>query len=152
MKKKTCCVSGHRDISKDKVRIIKEELNRAILWSIEKKYTHFISGFAFGVDLMFAEIVIELKKSYDITLEAAIPYLGRMKTPDKNFQNLIKACDVVKVHSDCYIKSCYTKRNRYMVDCSQHIIVVYDGRKVGGTVMTMKYAQKLKKECYIIKI
>ena len=43
------------------------------------------SGFAAGVDLIFAGIVADLKREYPITLEAAIPYPGRMDTPDKAF-------------------------------------------------------------------
>ena len=36
--------------------------------------THFISGMAIGVDMIAAEIVLELKKDYpQITLECAIP-------------------------------------------------------------------------------
>ena len=43
-------------------------------------------------DLIFAGIVAGLKQKYPITLEAAIPYPGRMNTPDKEFQRLLKAC------------------------------------------------------------
>ena len=62
-------------------------------------------------DLLFAEIVNELKTSYPFTLEAAIPYPGRMKTPDKTFQRLIRCCDVVKIHAAAYFKGCYMCRN-----------------------------------------
>ncbi len=118
-------------------------LTHAIQNAIACGYTHFISGFAAGVDLMFAEIVVDLKTSQAITLEAAIPYPGRMKTPDKTFQRLIGACDVVKVHSAAYSKGCYMVRNRYMVDNSSLVIAVYDGRETGGTAVTVRYATKL---------
>ena len=95
---------------------------------------------AAGVDLIFAEIVAELKREYLISLEAAIPYPGRMNTPDKAFQQLIKNCDVIRVHADHYYKGCYMNRNRYMVDSSTMVIAVSDGREYGGTVATMRYA------------
>lgn len=138
---KTCCVTGHRDLSEEQRVRIDELLRREILSAIEDGYTHFISGFAAGADLLFAEIVNELKASYPITLEAAIPYPGRMKTPDKTFQRLIRCCDVVKFHSTSYSKDCYMRRNRYMVDQSQRIIAVYDGRSTGGTAATVRYAK-----------
>lgn len=138
---KTCCVTGHRDIPEEQKIKIDELLHREILMAIEDGYTHFISGFAAGADLLFAEIVNELKASYPITLEAAIPYPGRMKSPDKTFQRLIRCCDVVKIHADAYFKSCYMRRNCYMVDQSQRIIAVYDGRCTGGTAATVRYAK-----------
>ena len=136
---KTCCVTGHRDIPTEQMDRIQELLRREILAAIEDGYSHFISGFATGADLIFAEIVAELREVYPITLEAAIPYPGRMKTPDKSFQRLIRCCDMVKIHSDTYFKGCYMRRNRYMVDQSQRVIAVYDGRPTGGTAATVRY-------------
>lgn len=137
---KTCCVTGHRNIPAEQMDRIQELLRREILAAIEDGYSHFISGFATGADLLFAEIVAELREVYPITLEAAIPYPGRMKTPDKTFQRLIRCCDTVKIHSDGYFKGCYTRRNRYMVNQSQRVIAVYDGRPTGGTAATVRYA------------
>ena len=111
------------------------------LTAIEDGYTHFISGFAAGADLLFSEIVAGLKEIYPITLEAAIPYPGRMKTPDKTFRRLIRCCDTVKVHSNGYFKGCYMRRNRYMINQSQRVIAVYDGRPTGGTATTVRYAK-----------
>lgn len=137
---KTCCVTGHRDIPEEQMARIQELLHREILKAIEDGYTHFISGFAAGADLLFADIVAELRKIYPITLEAAIPYPGRMKTPDETFQRLIRCCDTVKIHSAGYFKGCYGRRNRYMVNQSQRVIAVYDGRPTGGTAATVRYA------------
>ena len=139
---KTCCVTGHRDIPAEQADRIRELLRQEILTAIGDGYTHFICGFAAGADLLFAEIVVELKEICPITLEAAIPYPGRMKTPDKTFQRLIRCCDTVKIHSDQYSKDCYMRRNRYMVDQSQRVIAVYDGRSTGGTASTVRYAME----------
>ena len=139
---KICCVTGHRDIPEEKMDRIQKLLRQEILAAIEDGYTHFISGFAAGADLLFADIVAELKEIYPITLEAAIPYPGRMKTPDKTFRRLIRCCDIVKIHSDSYSKDCYMRRNRYMVDQSQRVIAVYDGRPTGGTAATVRYAKE----------
>ena len=138
---KTCCVTGHRDIPAEQMDRIQELLRREILAAIEDGYSHFISGFAAGADLLFAEIVAELREVYPITLEAAIPYPGRMKTPDETFQRLIRCCDNVKIHSDSYFKGCYMRRNRYMINQSQRVIAVYDGRPTGGTATTVRYAK-----------
>ena len=81
MNEKTCCVTGHRDISEKRIDYVRQALRYAILSAIEDGYTRLISGFAEGVDLMFASIVAEEKRQHpDLFLEAAIPYAGRLKT------------------------------------------------------------------------
>ena len=139
-KEQTCCVTGHRDISPDQAGMIRTKLRQEILNAIREGYTHFISGFANGTDLIFAEIVVALKGEYPITLEAAIPCSGRMNTPNVDFQRLIGYCDVVKILSERYFKGCFMRRNCYMVDASQRVIAVYDGRATGGTAATVRYA------------
>ena len=145
-KEHTCCVTGHRNIPADKIQYVQIQLRQELLQAIQSGYTHFISGFAAGVDLIFAGIVADLKREYPITLEAAIPYPGRMNTPDEVFQCLLKECDIVKVHTDRYSKSCYMVRNRYMIDCSALVIAVHDGRKSGGTAATIKYAHQMERD------
>ena len=130
-KETTCCVTGHRDIPENSLDSVRHKLRVEIISAINDGYTHFVSGFARGVDLLFASIVAELKAEYDISLEAAIPYDSRMKTPDTEFHALIAYCDRVTVLSDHYSKNCFAVRNRYMIDMSQRVIAVYDGRGRG---------------------
>ena len=149
-KEHTCCVTGHRDIPNEKVLSVQNSVYQELKQAIHSGYVHFISGFASGVDLIFAGAVIDLKSKYPISLEAAIPYPGRLNTPDKTFQRLIKGCDVVKVHTAQYSKGCYMVRNRYMVDHSTLVIAVHDGRKTGGRAATIRYAHK--SDCIIQEI
>ena len=151
-KEHTCCVTGHRDIPADKIQYVQMQLRQELLQAIRSGYTHFISGFAAGVDLIFAGIVADLKREYPITLESAIPYPGRMNTPDEVFQCLLKECDIVKVHTGQYSKNCYMVRNHYMVDCSTLVIAVHDGRKSGGTAATIKYALQMERDIREIRL
>ena len=141
MEGKTCCVTGHRTIPKSELERGREELEREIRIAVAEGYTHFISGFAEGADLLFADIVLRLKQeSPYLTLEAALPYALRVRTNDREFHRLFSRCDKVTVLAPCYYAGCYGKRNRYMVDASQRVIAVYDGRKTGGTASTLRYA------------
>lgn len=45
-----------------------------------------------------------------------------------------------------YQPSVYSHRNRYMVEHSDRVIAVYDGREKGGTVRTVRFAHQMKKE------
>lgn len=151
-KEDTCCFTGHRNIPVDQLPVVSAKLRAEILQAISEGYTHFICGFAIGADMIFAEIIAELKQEYSLTLEAAIPYPGRMNTPDKIFQRTIACCDIVKIHSDHYNGGCYMKRNRYMVDQSSRIIAVHDGRLIGGTTSTLKLAKKANCNAAIIAL
>lgn len=79
MNGKTCCVTGHRDIPAAQIGYVEQELRREVKAAIADGYTCFISGFADGVDLIFAAIVAEQKEFFqELFLEAAIPYAGRI--------------------------------------------------------------------------
>lgn len=147
------CVTGHREIDVNKIDKVKDGLKYWIEYCIEKGYTNFISGFAIGVDLIFAELVIEEKRNNpDITLEAAIPYANRMNTYDKKFQELIKKVDKITICNQEYNDECFFIRNRYMVDNSDIVIAAWNVNKRGGTYYTMNYARKKQKELHIIYI
>ena len=153
MEEKTCCVTGHRDIPKERLDYVEQELRREVQAAIEDGFTRFISGFAEGADLMFAAIVVEEKVQHpEFYLEAAIPYPGRLKSKDQQFQKLLKACDGIKVVCNTYSKSCFFQRNRYMVAESQRVIAVYDGRERGGTLFTMREAHAVRREVRVIRI
>ena len=56
---------------------LKEKMRGAAEMLIAEGYTHFISGMALGADIYFAECILRLKETYNIVLEAAVPYSGQ---------------------------------------------------------------------------
>ena len=153
MNEKTCCVTGHRNISIDCITRVEQALRHEILLAIEDGYTRFISGFAEGADLIFASIVAEEKKHHsNLYLEAAIPYAGRLKPQNQQFHELLRACDGIKIVCQEYAPSCFLERNRYMAGESQRVIAVYDGRERGGTLFTMRYAHSIGREVREIRV
>ena len=97
---KKCCVTGHRDIPAERIDYVRESLEKEIDLAIADGFNYFISGFAKGVDLMFAEKVAErIRSGREIFLEAAIPYAGRLDTGDVMFQNLLPYC--CRIHVTC---------------------------------------------------
>lgn len=155
MKEKTCCVTGHRDIPAEQIGHIKKSLEQEIDHAISDGFSCFISGFADGVDLLFAGIVAErITKNPALKLIAAIPYRRRLDTLKKSEQTraLIDLCAEIYVAAEEYHPSVYAKRNRYMVERSDRVIAVYDGREKGGTVGTIRLAHTLRKELREIAI
>lgn len=128
-------------------------MEKEIRAAVADGYTRFISGFAEGVDLIFAALIIELKaQGYPLVLEAALPYRGRLNSRDTFFQKVISLCDRIKVLCEKSSHNCYHIRNQYMVDESSQIIAVYDGRENGGTLYTINYANTKGRTVKMIKV
>jgi len=149
MEGKTCCITGHRDIPQKEINHIKTELRCEIEKAVSDGFTRFMSGFADGVDQFFAEIVLDLKKANPaLELVAVIPYQKRLDNlmgKGKTYE-MLKACADVVIIRDEYQPSVYSHRNRYMVEHSERVIAVYDGREKGGTVRTIRFANMMRKE------
>lgn len=164
---KTCCLTGHRPKGfpwdyadkdcmehKSYLALLREK----VVELISKGYSHFISGGALGADSDFAEIVIDLRKSAypDITLEIAVPCPNqdlKWRSEDKRgYKKIFKAADSVNVISEKYSDFCMQKRNEYMVDHSDFVIVVWNGEKQGGTYRTFQYTQRKKKPFMVIDL
>ncbi len=150
---KTCCIIGQREISEEKIYFIKERLRKEIIKAIKNGFTHFISSFEDVIDLMFADIVVELMGEYpNISLEAAISHLGKLNITNICFQKMLDKCKVVGITSEKYYEGCFLKRNRLMVNFSQLVISVFDGRNIDETLHSINYAKSLGKEVIEIKI
>lgn len=150
---KACCVTGHRRIAEDKIDYVTGELRREITEAIKDGFTLFISGFAPGADMIFAQLVIELKKDNpDIELDAALPYGEWFKNRSQADKDLLSKCVCIGVHSEKTNRDCYLIRNRFMALTCERVIAVYDGRDNGGTVKTMRYAAALERDIRTIKI
>jgi len=161
-KRKTIAFTGTRTLfskCKENTDIYYSKLKRMIkdeiIELIEKEaFNYFINGLAVGSDQLCASIIIELKKFYNITLEAAIPCINQDKLwnseSKKNYQKILSLCDVKKyISNDEYKKGCMLKRNKYMVDNADIVIAIWTGKSRSGTAQTIRYAN-LKKVPVII--
>ena len=54
MQKKTCCVTGHRDLPQKEINRVKTALRKEIEKAVADGFTRFMSGFAESVDQYFA--------------------------------------------------------------------------------------------------
>ena len=152
---KTVCFTGHRpqtlkflwNEESEMCRALKMQIKNTITELIEKENAiHFISGMALGVDMICAEIVLELKKTYpQITLECAIPCETQAARWSEIYReryfNTIISSDKETLLQTQYTADCMMKRNKYMVDKSDIVVAVWNGSK-GGTANTVKYAKQ----------
>lgn len=155
MKHLTCCVTGHRSIPAEQLGPVRQALERELDHAIADGCTAFLSGFAEGTDLLFAELVAEkMAENPALRLEAAIPYQGRLDALRKAARTgaLLARCAEIHVAAAAYLPSVYAKRNRYMVERSDRVIAVYDGRAKGGTAGTVRLARAMGKDLRLIPL
>ena len=158
---KTCCFTGHRPqklgYGENSIQCdeLKNRLEEPIIELIEKEgVTHFISGVALGVDTYAANIVLKLKSNYPmITLECAIPcetQAVKWNERDRDiYYDLLSKSDKETLLQQKYTSDCMQKRNEYMVDNSNYVIAVWNG-KPSGTGNTVKYAMKNNKMVLLV--
>lgn len=161
-KKTTVCFSGHRpeklpdkgDLTSLKMKGVLSMLYYEIQQSIEQGFKTFIIGGAKGIDLWAAEFIMQFKyRGSDIDLVIALPYkdFGVNYTGMELFLrgNAVKTSSLIVNVSEEPSKSCYRKRNQFMIDHSSRLIAVISNLK-SGTGQTVNYAEKNGIETKII--
>lgn len=162
--KRTCCFTGHRpqrlpfqfdEQHPDCVRL-KERLRQEMVRLItEEEVSCFITGLALGIDMICAELVLELKETHpQVTLECAIPYeeqAARWTVPHRErYYDIIVRSDYENQLQGYYTSDCMKKQSHYMVEKSGHVLAVWDGDARSRTGRTVRYARELGREITII--
>ena len=141
-----CCFTGHRPQKLSAPdRKIKKALEEEVKRAIDDGFTTFISGMAQGVDIWAAEIIIKLRKKYNLKLICASPFEGFEKSWSEDwkraYQKIIQNADLVKYICPSYSPACFQIRNEWMVDHSARVIAAWNGEP-SGTKNTVVYAEK----------
>ena len=140
-----CVIAGHRPerlgIEEQQVRAF---LEREIKAAYSCGMNVFISGMARGVDQWAADIVLKMKESFpDIRLICAIPYVGFERSWNerdrREYARIAARADLVRFIGNGSGRSCFMRRNRWMVEHASRLIAVWNG-KPSGTAATIKYA------------
>ena len=135
--------------------MLKEVLAAQISALAERGVTDFLSGMAQGTDLWCAQIVLDLrKKNPALKLHAILPCEGQESKWTASAQALYhsileQANEIVYVEQE-YSRDCMLKRNYYLVDHSTILLAVYNDIRRSGTGATLRYAQQLRRNIYIL--
>lgn len=152
------CFTGHRpDVFPWKynnddpgLRALKRAILDEILTFASQGELAFMSGMALGVDLWAAEMVLFAKEQgLPVTLHAAIPCAGQdrvwPRSSQVQYKSILDQCDSSVTLSERYTAACMQARNVYMVDHSNAVIAVHNGKQSGGTWNCIQYAKEAKK-------
>ena len=165
----TCCFTGHRsrdlpfggDMRKQGMKCLASSLQLLMVEAIADGYKTFISGMSDGIDLICAQLVLELAKSGrygDLRLVCALPYreqFGEIVTTLDKYKDsvVIDGCDEKVIVSDKADRDRYKKRNQFMVDHSSRIIGVIKEKTAGsGTLQTVNMAKRAGLEIKMISL
>lgn len=145
MKDKTCCFTGHREISGD-INQLELSLKPILTQLINSGIIYFGAGGARGFDTFAAQTILELKPIYPhIKLILVLPCPNQTKGWHTNdiraYEHIKKQADKIKILSDHYYDGCMLARNRHLVNCSS-VCVCYMQKSCGGTAYTVRYAAK----------
>lgn len=141
-----CCFTGHRP---EKLTVPQDEIKAALETKIREAiadgYQTFVSGMARGVDLWAAEIVLRIKEEgWPGHLLCASPYRGfEAQWSEKwkrMYRRVMDSADLAGFVCAQYSPGCFQIRNEWMVNHSNRVIAVYNGRP-SGTRNTIRYAK-----------
>ena len=154
--RKACAFTGHRPkklpwgYNEKDMRCValKAELERQIRLLIQEGVMDFLSGMAEGIDLLAAEIVLNLRAEYpDIKLHCILPCRGQEAewpaASQARYHAILEQADSIVYVSRIFRKNCMLERNHFLAAHSDVLLAVYNGEYRGGTAATIRYAQKL---------
>jgi uncharacterized phage-like protein YoqJ len=123
-----------------------------LLFIVRSEFKSSASRGSYACEVTFAYAKVFIKVLY-LTLEAAIPCRSQPNvwkdSLKKRHNEILSQCDKVTLLQENYTSDCMIKRNRYMVDKSDYVAAVWNG-KPSGTGNTIEYALKRNKPVYCI--
>ena len=145
---KKCCFSGHRTLPEKELPNLKIDLDVTLRGLIAEGVCEFFCGGARGFDLLAAENVLYLKKTYPfLKLHLILPCKEQeefwSKEDKEQYYSVLALANSVEFLYEKYNNHCMFERNRALTD-SADILLCYLTNDSGGTAYTVKLAAKKK--------
>ncbi|MCL2569217.1 MAG: DUF1273 domain-containing protein [Oscillospiraceae bacterium] len=147
MREKTCFLTGHRDIPRDKYPEVLAKLERAVDGLIARGVEYFGVGGALGFDMLAALTVLRARRQHpEVKLILVLPCkdhdFGWPGEDRAIFEQIVSQVDKVVYTAEKYYGGCMYKRNRHLAEQSGFCVCYLD-RVTGGTAYTVSYAKSL---------
>lgn len=142
---KTCCFTGHREMSKN-IDVAIKRLYLEIDKLIENGIDTFLSGGARGYDQISALIIIAKRNAgANIKLVLVLPCKDQDKLwseKEKNqYKEVLKGADEIIYTSEEYTKDCMKIRNQKLVEMADVCLCALE-RERTGTAQTVRLAKE----------
>ena len=163
MIKKSCAFTGHRPYklpwkyneADPRCVSLKMALLEQIRALAAAGVTDMYSGMAEGVDIWCSRVVLFLRKENPaLRLHCVLPHEGQADkwsaSAQERYRLILNQADSADYISRKYYDGCMIDRNHRLVDAAAHLLAVYNGERRGGTAATVRYAQKLGRDIWIV--
>jgi len=146
-------ITGHQSIPRSALAFVEESIS-AVLDGLSEDLTG-VTALAEGADQLFAEILLE-KGGH---LHAVIPCANyeasfRQGKPREHFLRLLAQADSVEtLDSACCSEAAFLAAGQQVVDLSEVLIAVWDGRPargLGGTADIVAYAEEREVQLLVV--
>lgn len=147
LRQRTCCFTGHREISEKDLPGILERTERAVRWLIEHGVVFFGVGGALGYDTETAKLLFRLRATDYPQIKVILVYPFKGFTScwsDEQrveYARLLPQYDKAVCVAQRASREAYLSRDRHLVDGSAYCIA-YCTRDSGGTAYTLRYARQ----------
>lgn len=128
----------------ERARTLRDVMFHETEKTVQLGYRRFLCGFTAGVDLIFAETVLELRRKYpEITLESVLAYENEAASWEEctreRYYRLLGYCDREHLLQTRFTTGCLARRNRYLIDHANMLLAVSDGL-LGNPLQAIHYA------------
>ena len=160
----SCAFTGHRpqrfpwrfNENNPQCVALKAVLTEQITILAKSGTTDFFSGMALAADTWAAQSVLTLREEYpQIKLHCVLPCKDQdakwNAAAKETYHAILAQADSVRYVSRYYYNGCMLKRNRQLVEMASALLAVYDGKPLGGTAATIRYAQEQRKEIICVE-
>ncbi len=142
---KTCCFTGHRELS-DNINIAIKNLYREIDNLIERGVDTFLSGGALGYDQISALIIIAKRNAgANIKLILVLPCKDQDKywseKEKTQYQEVLNGADEIIYTSQEYTDDCMKIRNKKLVEMADVCLCALKRQRT-GTAQTVRFAEE----------
>ena len=148
LKQKTCCFTGHREISEKDLPGILRRTEQAVRRLIEQGVVFFGVGGAIGYDTEAAKLLFRLRTTDYPQIKVILVYPFEGFTSRWNdgqraeyAARLLPQYDKTVCVAQRASREAYLERDRHLVDGSAYCIA-YCTRNSGGTAYTLRYARQ----------
>lgn len=134
---------------------IKQALSQQIYMLASTGASHFLTGMEQGAEQWAAELVLEMKKTKpNLELGCVLSCREQAANWDENarkrYRAILSQADYTHIMADATAANCIKKRNRFLVERSDFVLVVYNGEPDSCTAKTIQYAHRQRKAVSII--
>ena len=137
---KTVCFTGHREIPSEQLASLPARIDAILDRLYAAGYRTFVTGGAEGFDTLVALRILKLRARHaDVRLRLSLPY---ERSGSAAYRRTLAEADEIEYVAREFQNGATFERDRRMVDSSSACVAFYLSGRSGGTLYTVRYANR----------